>query len=303
MTHLPQIRIAHIVNPVAVPPESRFHFVQQVTFETMRRARDYAQGQVDVTLLTTQYPEEHPVLPEGFRATPDLTRSVLDLGQFRRERKLPLIGDILRRAYEHSGADYLLYTNADIGLLPHFYVTVAHLIAEGYDGLVINRRSIPDTFNSLDALPQMYAEVGAPHRGWDCFVFRRDLFPKFTLGETCVGAPRVELALYANLLLWSRRFREFKDLHLTFHLGNDAHWRDSTYADYADYNTRQSLRALRALEETAGPFPPASPPARFLRTRRSRLRIYLYDLLIKQIYIPLEIVQCGQKLLHWLKFW
>ena len=148
----------------------------------MKTAQQQAQGKVDITIYTAQYPEDHAIIPEGFIKTPDLDRSILDISQFQVPRKLPIIKDILDRLYQVAvDADYLIYTNADIALQPHFYTEVAKLIEQGYDAFIINRRTIPDHYKDISEIPQMYAEKGEPHPGQDCFVFKRSLYEKFYL--------------------------------------------------------------------------------------------------------------------------
>ena len=73
----------------------------------------------------------------------------------------------------------------------------------------------------MDRVMTMYAEVGEPHPGHDCFVFKRSLFPKFKLGTACIGAGRFGKVLITNLICHSDKFKVFKDKHLTFHLGDD----------------------------------------------------------------------------------
>lgn len=279
------MHLAHIINPVNVPPESPFAFAQQVTFESMRAAQRFAAPEIRVDLFTAQYPEEHPILPEGFTPTPDLTRSILDLGRFEPPRKLPLLADILERLYQASEAEYFIYTNADIGLLPHFYRFVAAAIQAGYDAFTINRRTIPARYTTLDELPAMYADLGEPHRGWDCFVFRRDVLPRFDLGEICLGAPLVGLTMLTNLLSNARRFRQYTREHLTFHLGNDRRWNAARQSAYAHHNQRECLRILQNFDSALNGFPPGSPPARYLRWQRTPWRAWLYRQLMR-IYIP-----------------
>ncbi len=280
------MRIAHIVNPVAVPPESPFAFVQQVTFESMRAARDFAAPQVDVRLYAACYPEERAARPRGFAAAPDLRRSVLDIGDFQPPRKLPLLGDILQCLYQASDAEYFVYTNADIGLQPYFYRWVAAVIVRGYDAFTINRRTLPAVYASLEDLPAMYAHPGEAHRGWDCFVFRREALPRYDLGTVCLAAPPVGLALLANLTAGARRFRQFTAERLTFHLGNDRRWNAGGRAAYARHNQRETLRILRRLEASLPQgFSPGSPPARYLRWHRTPLRAWLYRRLTR-LYIP-----------------
>ena len=261
-------RIAHIVNPFQVSESSDLFAAQPITFETMRQARAFAAGQVDVELLSAQYPEDQAIVPSDFRRTPDLEESVLDHGQFQKARKLPLLQEILDRLYQATEAETLVYANVDIGLLPHFYLAVDGWLAAGYDAFTINRRTISDRFTSVEQIPLMYAQVGQPHRGWDCFVFRREAYPHYNLGAICVGAPRVGLALIANLVAHAGHFHEFKDQHLTFHLGNERAWQEGAYADYAAHNSRELLRILAELEAKQGPFERSSPPGAFLAKRR-----------------------------------
>lgn len=239
------LSLAHIVNPVNVPESSDLFFAQPITFETMRRARSTARNLVDVALLTAQFPEDRPFVPDDFVATPDLERSALDLGEFKVPRKLPLVRDILDRLYEHTPhADFLIYTNVDIGLMPHFYTAIERYIDQGLDALVINRRTISSEHRGIDAIPLMYAQVGKPHSGYDCFVFRRDLYPRFVLGDVFIGAPHVGKVLRINLLCNADGFKRFKNLHLTFHLGNDQIWRSDRYDDYAQRNLAEFEQIL-----------------------------------------------------------
>jgi len=248
------LHIAHMVNPVNAAPGSDLTVAQPVTFESMRRARDLAEG-VDVSLFTCQYPEDRAVLPEGFTATDDLDRSVLDVGSFSKPRKLPLIADIISRLYHATDAEILVYTNVDIALMPYFYTTIAAMVEDGHDAMVINRRTISDHHRDPDGLPLMYAEAGASHPGHDCFVFRRDAVPAFDLGEVCIGINWVGRVLIWNLCLQGHRFSEFTDRHLTFHIGNDKAWKNPDFDDYREFNRQQSASVLDRLSKRFGPFP------------------------------------------------
>lgn len=280
------ISIAHIVNPVIVPPTSRFYFIQNVTFASMRNAKALAKDVLEINQYSAQFDEDHPMIPAGFRVTEDLTRSVQDMGNFPNERKLPLIQDILNRLYESSEADYFIYTNADIGLLPHFYQFIAtDVINQDYDAVTINRRTISNSYIALEQLPLMYAEIGEPHRGWDCFVFRKNLFPKFILGEVCLGTPLVGLTMIANMIAWSKKFRQIKDKHLTFHLGNDRIWKGTNLL--AAYNKEKTSMVLNQIDKIIDGFPPKSPPGIFLSNQRNRVRGFLYEL-TRSFYIPVK---------------
>lgn len=238
-----QQKIAHIINPVIVNESSDLHIAQPITLATMKTAQQQAEGKVDVTIYTAQYPEDRAIIPEGFIQTPDLDRSILDIAQFQNPRKLPLIKDILDRLYEAAPeADYLIYTNADIALQPHFYTEVAKIIEEGYDAFVINRRTIPDHYKDISEIPQMYAEKGEPHPGHDCFIFKRSLYEKSYLENHVIGVGFCFRPMLLNCLCHAEKFLEFRDLHLTFHIGNQETWKDSKLQDYLNHNKNEAQK-------------------------------------------------------------
>lgn len=215
------MKLAHIINPVKVPATSDLYTAQPVTFQTIRVASQLAQGTVDVELYTVCYPEDREIIPGLFNQLPNLQRSMQDAGTFNRNKKYPFIADILSSLYNATQADYLIYTNMDISLMPQFYTAVAEILKEGYDAVLINRRGISAKYKSIDELPLMYSDYGKPHPGFDCFVFKRDLFPKLILENICIGVPFIEVALTHNLIAFAEKLKLVDDLHLTFHIGTE----------------------------------------------------------------------------------
>lgn len=241
----PPVRtIAHVVNVFDGPLSSSAFVAQPAVLESMKEAQDFARGIVDVRLLSTQLEGEVPVKRPYLRRLPPLRRTVMNLGEFRRPRPLPILKDILDRAYEAEEAEFIVYTNIDIGLQPHFYRLVDDLIDAGYDAFVINRRTLDPTYATVAKLAQSFAAVGRQHPGMDCFVFRRPVYPQFRLGNVAVGVSEVGLTLAANMSATAERFAVFHDLHATFHWGHDAPWRDSDLHDYWEHNTRELEKAL-----------------------------------------------------------
>ncbi len=230
------IHIAHIINPVTVDESSDLHTAQPVTFETMRMAKEFAEScwspyrkysvdQLTIDQLAAYYPEDEGIVPSHMIRTEPLRRSLQDFSVGGSNRRLPLIKDILERMYNESSAQYLVYTNVDIALVPHFYLTVAGIIREGYDGFIINRRTIPKTYSSTRQIKLMFGQLGEPHPGCDCFVFKRELYPRFLLGDVVIGCYFFGLALRTNLVAFASPFKHFKELHATFHIGNDQVWK------------------------------------------------------------------------------
>ncbi|PID56914.1 hypothetical protein CSB45_09665 [candidate division KSB3 bacterium] len=241
--------IAHIINPVKVTRSSDLYIAQPITFETIRRARTYTKDIIEIQLYSAQYTEDVNVVPQYFTRTADLDRSVIDLHTFHIKRKLPLLKDILDRLYNASNAEYFIYTNTDIAILPNFYLTIISIIHQGFDAFVVNRRSISSRYKSIAEIPLMYSEIGKSHKGFDCFIFRRDAYPKYILGNVCLGTAFVGRVLLWNLVLNSKKFKEFKNLHLTFHLGNNQIWRSDRQSDYFDYNRREAYKVLTKLQK------------------------------------------------------
>jgi hypothetical protein len=243
------MKIVHIINPVNVGPTSDLYKAQPVTFESMRRAREFAKGEMEVDLVTTQYPEDHEIIPSIFRKSVDLERSVMNVGNFEKTRKLPLVKDILERATESSpDAEYIIYTNVDIALLPHFYLFVKAKIEQGLDAFVINRRTISRDYN-LDTLALAYSDFGDKHPGFDCFVIRKKLLPSFKLGEICIGANWIGRTIFANLIAFCPKNELFKDEHLTFHIGEDSAWLVSDFSEFDTHNKQQLYGILNELLE------------------------------------------------------
>lgn len=255
----------HIINPFIAKETSDLFVAQPITFESIRIARAFARGQIGVTVFSAQYADDRSIVPDEFQCTRDLERSTLDGGTFQVKRKLPFLADILDRLYEASDAEYFVFTNIDIALMPHFYVAVNQIIEKGYDAFVINRRTISARYQSPTELSLMYAEVGEPHEGHDCFVFRRDVYPRYKLGAICVGVPWIGRALLWNLICQAKKFKEFTEEHLTFHLGpgNNRMMAADEYADYRAHNREEAAKIVRELERQCGSFGKNGPFARY----------------------------------------
>ena len=237
---------AHIINPFMVNNTHEMHVIQPITFESMRRAKEHASLLCEVELFAIKFPEDKLIIPDYFHVLPDLERSVLDVSEIQDKRKLPLIKDVLGGLFEHSKAEYLIYTNVDIGLMPQFYLTINAIIDEGHDGFIINRRRIPNKDFTEKDLDLIYSEVGELHNGYDCFVFKRELFENFELDDICIGIPNVGNAIAHNLFSLCENFQLYTNKHLTFHLGMDLtkNWGPKPYLSHNKKSFKRLLAKL-----------------------------------------------------------
>jgi hypothetical protein len=214
-------RITHIINPVKVAETSDLYKSQPITFATMLFAKNRAKNGQQIHLCTTQFEEDLSICPEDFSILSNLTRSVNNVNHSLSEKKLPLIADILEKLNEAPKADYYIYTNTDIAVMPFFYDAVHQYVLNGHDAVVINRRRISGKYTSVNELPLMYADLGKSHPGFDCFIFKKELLDKFVFGNICVGIPFLEVSFIHNIVSFAKNPLFLFDAHLTFHIGMD----------------------------------------------------------------------------------
>ncbi len=240
---------AHIVNVTELNETkhgSYLHIAQPVTLKSMVVAREQASSVVDVDLIAVKHKDEDIAIPAGFRWAPPIETYAWQhfdaLRDVEPRKPLPRIADIFSSLYEASDADYFIMTNADIGLLPWFYLRVANLIREGYDGMAINRRDLPKEYEGLlldeSRLELMFMLEGQRHGGFDCFVLARNTVPKLDFGNVFVGFPPVGKVINTQIERNCSRYLWLRDGGFTFHLGNDRIWQGST-SPYATENERE----------------------------------------------------------------
>jgi len=225
------MKIAHIVNPLVVTnPASDLNFAQPITLLSMQRAKACVNKipELDVTQYAAFYEEDRLEVPADFVRTPVLERSVLDFVKPDTRiglRKLPLLRDILDRLYAAaSDADYLIYSNIDIGLWPDFYLNVYRKINQGKHAFLIGRQTLSMDYTSPEDLDKILAQKGIPHYGYSCFVFPRSHYEHYILGDTCIGLQPIGVTLAVNMSQHAASFERLFQTRMTFHLGDDKLW-------------------------------------------------------------------------------
>jgi hypothetical protein len=240
-------RVAHIINPFTAPKGSDLEYAQPITFETLRIAREKAAELMDVEILAACYPEDEKTVPEFIKKTPYLEKSVLDFGSFSKKIKLPLIAEILQKAMDESTADYIIYSNIDIGVYPDFYCKVNRLLEDGHDALIINRERIEPLYTSVDDLDKILTQEGKNHPGFDCFVFHRSLFEKMELENICIGVPFIEITFSQNIFHLAQKFRLIETDQYTFHIGMEI-FKKRAPKEYVQYNRNEFRKAIKKLD-------------------------------------------------------
>ena len=243
----------HLINPINPPDGSDLNVAQPITLETMRVAKEFAaKSGMCVKHQAVVYAEDKNQVPDDFDDVHVLSQSVQDVGTFGSDRKLPLIKDILSCGIENSQAEYVIYTNLDISLLPHFYCAVDRLLSEGHEALIINRRTISSAWSEIQDTPLMFADIGVAHDGFDCFVFPKSWIGQLDLGNTCIGAPFIGLVVALSLTGLTSKWKLVDQEHLTFHIGDDRAWDSGNLNEYAQHNKQETAGVISRYEEKHG---------------------------------------------------
>ena len=162
------INLVHLINPVNAPAGHDLARAQAFTYESMRRAAAFAKEMdpsIRIDFVAAPLPEDVTAIPEGAIPLPELTGVNCEIGKFEVVRRLPLLMDIIKRGREYvssieaSPAPRLIFTNVDIGVLPHFYCYAAWLIRCGHDVAIINRRSVADCYGGPQDLPAILTNL------------------------------------------------------------------------------------------------------------------------------------------------
>ena len=241
-------KIAHIINVVEDRKgnPSYLNTAQPITIKSMVKAYIEAGGRMPNTvqenmgkieLYSIQLAhEKQREMPVEFNVLPPLQKNINHYHDFSKPQKpLPRIYDILKALYQNSDAEYFIYTNVDIGVNPHFYNSIRKLIDQGYDAACINRRNIHKIWKgtncSAESMEVLYEAVGKMHGGKDCFLFRRDIFPKFNFSNMVIGYPPIGSYFLEELQRHSKNFiwlKKGKDNFMTFHIGYEEEWREGS---------------------------------------------------------------------------
>jgi hypothetical protein len=244
-----RLQVCHVLNTVGPSASPGLVEIQHITLDSIRRALDLTREDVEVRVHAARLPDD-PLPADWLVDAKHLDRSVLDVSDVTTARRLPLLGDILDAA--DRDADLVVFSNIDIAVQPLFYEALAELHRRGHDAFTINRRTLhlPTRQPGLAGLSTM---LGHAHPGTDCFVFEASMLEDLDLGEVCVGVPPVGRVLLYNLMLRAEAFREFADLHATFHLGDDRAWNGDEFLDLEVHNRRAFAEVVERLRDRWGP--------------------------------------------------
>ncbi|NCG22612.1 MAG: hypothetical protein GWP47_00550, partial [Actinobacteria bacterium] len=159
------MRIRHVISTVGDSAPKELVEAQQLTLRSIRTALHCVEEGIDVEVRAVHFPDE--LLDCNWVTDcPVLNRSVLDVGEFEVQRRLPLLFDVLAALGDSSEYDVAVYTNVDITLQPLFYELIAEIHDKGHDATTITRRTVHPGFQGA-SLAGLSTANSSPHPGHD----------------------------------------------------------------------------------------------------------------------------------------
>ena len=271
---LAPLRLLHVINPFSA--DNRSVASQRMVMASIECARawiDYVEpAHVHVSVVSIFGDNEGPfMLPATFsRATTTLRKSAMDVldneakRNLTRRRSLPLLKDILRIGHQeaYEKYDYVIFSNADINVMPHFYAVVRAML-QCHKTFFINRVEIPEAqvtnpaqfhlgptvSNLIPNLPidldsihmafEYTTKFAQLHPGYDCFVVATDLLDKLVdkVGNVFVGYPPAGSILAEAARSVDRMCVTARRVPATFHVGSrNGEWQGGDAAQYISLN-------------------------------------------------------------------
>jgi hypothetical protein len=244
------VRIRHVIPTVGRSAPADLVEAQDLTLRSIERALRCVDEGIDVEVRAVRFPDE-PVDCDWLTDCPVLRRSVLDMGDFDVPRRLPLLSDVLAGFGDSSEYDLAVFTNADIAVQPLFYELLAEIAEEGHDAFSITRRTVQPRFRG-SSLARFSVTGGTVHPGHDCFAMAPAIVDHLVPSDVSLGVRWVARTLLWQVMLNAENFRNFGDLHATFHVGDDRVWTDPRLQDYERWNEAQVVLLVAALIERHG---------------------------------------------------
>ena len=228
------MKFAHLINPFkcAEDNSSYLYYAQPITFKSMYNAQlEALKVGIDIKLYTVNYPEDDEIIPEYFIKLPHLKKSTMsEFPKIARNRKLPIIQEMFNSILQNSDADYIIFTNSDIGVQKNFYKKVNEFIhKDNLKSFIINRRDNIPKFKDKKRLTDknldiIYKEIGQTHPGKDCFIMHRKILEKINMNLMFTGYPPWGFKLHSCMKKIDKKTHLYTNKYLTFHLGNDSVW-------------------------------------------------------------------------------
>lgn len=121
-------------------------------------------------------------------------------------KKLPVISEILVKGFSVSQADYVVYVNSDVILLPRL---IEYIMKEKPDCMAGPRLDIQNIDSFQDVLDEKVVPVRNEIAGYDFFVFEKNWFnqyKKYFISKFVIGKPLFDVDYAGLIVLFGKKY-------------------------------------------------------------------------------------------------
>lgn len=121
-------------------------------------------------------------------------------------KKLPVISEILVKGFSVSQADYVVYVNSDVILLPRL---IEYIMKEKPDCMAGPRLDIQNIESFQDVLDEKVVPVRNEIAGYDFFVFEKSWFnqyKKYFISKFVIGKPLFDVDYAGLIVLFGKKY-------------------------------------------------------------------------------------------------
>jgi hypothetical protein len=140
-------------------------------------------------------------------------------------KKLPVISELIFKAFNSIKADYVLYTNSDVILLPRL---IEYIINETPDCMAGPRLDIQSVNSFQEVLDEKVVPVRNEIAGFDVFSFEKKWFEKHKkhfISKFVIGKPLFDVDFAGLMVLFGNKYHianSYPMMALHIHHGTDA---------------------------------------------------------------------------------
>lgn len=140
-------------------------------------------------------------------------------------KKLPVISEMIVKGFSLSQADYIVYVNSDVILLPRL---IEYILREKPDCMAGPRLDIQNIDSFQDVLDEKVVPIRNEIAGYDFFVFEKNWFrqyKKYFISKFVIGKPLFDVDYAGLMVLFGKKYHianSYPMMALHIHHGIDS---------------------------------------------------------------------------------
>ncbi|MAI63942.1 MAG: hypothetical protein CL600_03520 [Alteromonas sp.] len=237
----------HHVNFVEVGGDSDLSIAQPITLHSFVTATERTVS-AKVKYAVYLVGDEQVFIPNELdHVKLKINETVRSVPSFENCKPLPFLKSLFANIESYRDDDVIIYTNADISVSPDFYDFLSQKFDEGFDALVVNRKTLSRKYAKISDFDEMLKDKGKSHPGFDCFAVQAKYFKKFYFANVLIGVHLIGRVLLWNIAKYCKKIEFIPTSDLTFHIGDDNSGKDESSNKLVSFNMSQAIEVLKNL--------------------------------------------------------